>query len=142
MKKTKGKVLALVTAQYSCERIINTAKQYAENLNCELTVLTAQPLKATPENRSKDMICLTKLSKNTGKNIKIIYSNEPLKAVIREITNTSPVHIFMGNSGENNTFLTMLKVGVTNAPISVVGPEGIIFTLGFLEDSVCIKSST
>lgn len=133
MIDNKNKILALITAQNSCDRIINTAKDYAKKLSCELVVLTSQPLKTTAEKRSKDMICLTKLSKKTEVDIKIIYSDSPLTSIISEVLTINPLHIFAGQGSEGSSFLAGLRIAVADTPISIVGKNSIIYTLPFGE---------
>ncbi len=135
MISNNGKILALITAQLSCERIIKFAEDYADKLGCELVILTAQPHKTTAQKRSKDMICLTELSKKTGRNIEIIYSDSPLTAILKETAKIDPIHIFVGQGGQRSEFLTGLRIYVADSPISVVGTDGIIYSLpGISED--------
>lgn len=136
MRNINGKILALITAQPTCERIIKIADDFANGMGCEVDVITVQPLKATAEKRSEDMICLTKLSKKTSSNIKIIYSDFPLKAILKEISKIEPIHIFVGQGREQSKFLTGLRLSVTGSPISVIGTDEIIYTIpGVSEDS-------
>ena len=40
MKNTKSAVLACVTSQYNCDRIIRIAKEIADSSDCELRVMS------------------------------------------------------------------------------------------------------
>lgn len=122
-------VFAFITAQEHCSRIISVAKEFAEHLSAELVVLTVQPIHADAKRRSKDMICLTTLAKQTKSNIRIIYSDKPVSALCKEIERCNPTHIFTGQGGARSDFLSRLRMGLVGAPISVVGTEGIICTL-------------
>lgn len=136
MKNSNGIILALITAQPSCERIIKIAEDYSIRLGSELIILTAQPHKTTAQNRSKDMVCLTELSKKTGRDIKIIYSDRPLKAVIKETAKLHPKHIFVGQGGQRSEFLTGLRLCAADSPISVVGIDGIVFSLPGISEEI------
>lgn len=124
-----GTVLALITAQYSCERIINFAKEQAQHLSMNFIALTVQPTKADAKKRAEDMICLTNLSKKCGCDIRIVYSNNPLKSIISETGKISPAHIYIGQGSEKSQFLTNLRLAPIGAPISVIGADNIIYTL-------------
>lgn len=121
-------VLALITAQSSCARIIKTAKEYAERLNSPLEILTIQPIKAEAAQRSKDMICLTTLAKEHKVNIRIAYSDKPVQAILTEVQQYHPMHVFIGQSGAKATVNEHLfaPLGLT---VSVVGTNGVIYSL-------------
>lgn len=121
-------VLALITAQSNCARIIKTAKEYADRFGCALDVLTVQPLKADAKQRSKDMLCLTALAKEQKVNIRIAYSNKPVHAIAAEVKQSAPVHVFIGQSGEKATVNEHLFAPF-GLPVSVVGTNGVIYTL-------------
>lgn len=129
MINIKRKIFALITAQKSCLRIINIAKDKAKQLNSELKVLTVQPIKADAKTRSMDMICLTELSKESETDISIIYSDNPLKSIINEMWRENPFHIYVGQGSEKSAFLSGLRIALTNAPISVIGTNDIVYTL-------------
>ena len=120
--------MALITAQNSCARILQIAKDYAAHLGCPLDVVTVQPLKAEAHQRSKDMICLTALAKEQQVNIRIVYSENPAKAVIAEVQKNRPVHVFIGQSGEKSVVNEHLFAPF-ETPVSVVGTDRIIYTL-------------
>lgn len=133
------KIFALITAQESCKRIINVAKEQARLLSADVDVITVQPIKADAKSRSKDMICLTEMSKSTESEIRIIYSDNPLKAIISEAKKANPYHIYVGQGSENSSFLNKLRIALVSVPISVVGIDGIIYSLPpILEDILAL----
>lgn len=136
----ENKILVLITAQESCKRIIDIANEYADRLAADVDVLTVQPVKADAKRRSKDMICLTGLSRKTHRAIRIIYSDQPLRAIISEAEKLEPIHIFVGQGSEKSSFLTGLRLAPINAPISVVGTDGIIYSLpSMMEDILALN---
>lgn len=135
----KQKILALITAQESCKRIIDIAKEYAAHLSADVEVLTVQPVKADAADRSKDMICLTELSKVTGCEIKIVYSDKPLKVIVSECEKQLPIHIFIGQGDDRSSFLSKLRMAPIGSPISVVGADSIIYTLPAMPEEVFYK---
>lgn len=123
------KIFALITAQESCKRIIKIAREQARLLSSEVEVITVQPLKAEAKIRSRDMICLTKIAKETDSEIRIIYSDNPLNAIISEAEKNNPCHIFVGQGGEHSCFINRLRLSIPVPPISVVGIEGVIYSI-------------
>lgn len=131
----KQKIYALITAQASCKRIVTVAKEFADRLSAELIVLTVQPIHADAKRRSEDMRCLTALAKETQANIRMIYSDRPLEAICKELEKNQPLHVFTGQGREKSDFVSRLRMELVGAPISVVGMDGVIFSLPpILED--------
>lgn len=121
-------VLACVTAQMSCERIISAAKKMASRLDAHLEVITIQPKKQTAENRAKDMKCLYNLSRKTGSEIIIYYSNNPIKSIVKHTMNRKIFHIFTGKPDSNNEFVGKLSMVLNHIPISMVAGD-VVFTI-------------
>ncbi|HHW45700.1 MAG TPA: hypothetical protein GXX17_02170 [Clostridiales bacterium] len=121
-------VLACVTAQMSCERIINAAKKMASRMDAELEVITIQPKKQTAENRARDMKCLYNLSRKTGSEIIIYYSDNPVKSIVKHAMDKKVFHIFTGKPDSNNEFVGKLSMVLNHIPISMV-TEDIVFTI-------------
>ncbi len=131
-------IFALITAQEHCSHIISVAKEFAERLSAELVVLTVQPIHADAQKRSKDMICLTTLAKQTKCNIRMIYSDQPVSALCKELERSKPTHIFTGQGSAKSNFLSSLRMGLVGAPISVVGTDGVICTLPAIVEEIAM----
>ena len=73
-------IVACVTAQISCEKIISAAMDLSKKLNCKLIVVTVQKAKEDAKIRANSLKILNTLSKITGCNIDIVYGDN-LKAL-------------------------------------------------------------
>ncbi len=118
-------ILACITAQPHCAKIIGDAKMMAERLQTELIVATVQPIKATAEERANSFKALKQLSLECGVDIVIRYSNTPAESLAKQARECEPIHIFMG---ENNGFINRFISLYSEAPISVVS-QNMVFTL-------------
>lgn len=121
-------VLACVTAQMSCERIIDTAKKMASRLDAELEVITIQPKKQEAKKRARDMKCLYNLSKKTDSEIIIYYSDNPVKSIAKHTMDRKIFHIFTGKPDRHNEFVGRLSMVLGHIPISMVA-ENVVFTI-------------
>ena len=118
-------ILACITAQEHCAKIIGAAKIMAERLNTELIVATVLPIKATAQERAQNFKCLKQLSLDCGVDIVVRYSDTPAESLAKQAKECSPLHIFMGeNNGFINRFVSLYSV----TPISVVS-RTMVFTL-------------
>ncbi len=118
-------VLACITAQPHCTGIVNAAKRLAEQLECELVVVTVQPQKADAESRAESVKCLKKISNECDVDIIIRYSDNPAASIATQAAECDPVHIFMG---EDNGFLCEFSKLYGVAPISIVA-DNVLFTI-------------
>ena len=118
-------ILACITAQPSCENVINTAKLMAERLETELIVVTAQPLKADAEERSQAVKELKRLSEICDVDIVVRYGDNTAQSIAAHAAKCNPLHIFIG---EDNGFLSKFLSLYREAPVSTVQKE-IVFTV-------------
>ena len=112
-------ILAAVTPQLECERIIEAARELAEKMSAELLVVTIQPKKATAQKRSQDIKTLTALSERACVPITVRYSDMPAFSVATAANEQNTLHIFTGSPG-NTDFINLLSALCENIPISVV----------------------
>ena len=110
-------ILACITAQHHCIGIVTAAKNMAQQLETELVVVTAQPLKTDAENRAKSVKCLKEISDECDVDIVVRYSDNPAASIAAQAVETEPMHIFIG---EDNGFLHKFRSLYGFAPISVV----------------------
>ncbi|MDD4700067.1 MAG: hypothetical protein PHV07_07405 [Oscillospiraceae bacterium] len=126
MKKTNP-VMACITAQESCERIIVKAKELANHLNTALEVVSVQPKRMEATKRAREMKCLEYLSKKTDCAITVIYSEHPLDSLATHAASMDPVHIFTGQQSNESAFVGKLSV-LCDTPISMITSET-VFTI-------------
>ena len=120
-------VMACITAQESCRLIIENAKAMAKHIDANVEVVTAQPKQMEAFRRAEDMRCLDQLSKETGRYITVIYSDNPLISLVNYAQRQNPLHIFTGKQDEESDFVMRLSV-LTGAPITMVA-NGLVCTL-------------
>lgn len=120
-------VLCCITAQESCILILQKGKDMATRLGCAVKAVTVQPLKQDAERRSRDMITLDALSKSSGVEISVIYSDNPLLALAEYAEKNIPIHIFTGKQADKSAFVFTLAEKC-KLPVSMVS-EGSVFTI-------------
>ena len=131
---TSKLIIACITAQDSCLSIIESAIDMADNIGAELEVVTAQPKNMEADSRAEDMKCLDRLSKKTGHEITVIYSDNPLISLVNYTKKKKPIHIFTGQQDEKSDFVIRLSV-LTGAPITM-SANGLVCTVPpMLEES-------
>lgn len=120
----KDPVMICITAQESCEVIINKGLEMAKRLGTQAIVVSAQPKKASAEARSRDMKILDGLSKKTGAEVTVLYSDHPLISLTNYAAAKKPVHIFTGLQSADSEFVSRLAM-MCEAPISMVSPSAV-----------------
>lgn len=120
-------IVACVTAQINCEKIIGAALDLSRKLNCKLYVVTVQKTKEDAKIRAKSLKILNTLSKITGCSIDIVYGDNPKNALVSYIHKLSPQHIFIGNPNPNTSFYQEF-ISSLPWPISVV-TETTVYTI-------------
>jgi len=128
--KNFGPVLVCVTAQMSCERLIESGKDLAERLNRELYVVSVLDKDGDANEKSKALKILNALSKKTDCGIDIIYSDNVALSLGVHINKVNPCHILIGNPMEGGRFFEEFMSNVYKAPISVMNTENeIVYTV-------------
>ena len=74
MYSNKPSILACVTGQYDCDRIIETAAALAAEQECELRVLTVLPPIADYSAVSDELEYLNMVAKENGADMTVIFS--------------------------------------------------------------------
>ncbi len=126
-KTTETNILCCITAQSSCIAIISKAKELAERIECPIKVITVQPIKQEAERRSADMKILEALSKESGIEISVLYSDNPLLALAEYAEKNLPIHIFTGKQASGSSFV-MTLAEKCKLPVSMVSGES-VFTV-------------
>ena len=124
---TQANVLCCITAQESCSSILKKGKEMATRLGCATKAVTVQPLKQDAKRRSQDMITLDALSKNSGVEISVIYSDNPLLALAEYAEKNIPIHIFTGKQADKSSFVFTLAEKC-RLPVSMVAGDT-VFTI-------------
>ena len=122
----RKKIMAFITAQEHCINIVNAAEVFANNLDCELLVVTVQPLKCEAKIRAGAVKCLENIVKQCNIPITVCYSNNPAKSLAAIARKEKPIHIFTGDGG---TFLNQFRMLHSAAPISVILNQKTVCTI-------------
>ena len=116
-------IVACVTAQISCKEIIIAAANLSKLTDANLIVVTSQKLKTDAKKRANDLKVLNKLSRITGYDINIIYSDNPTTSLVSYINKFNPYHIFIGSPKIDKTFYNNFIKEYTTVPISIVNTK-------------------
>ena len=124
MSETQS-VMCCITAQASCLAILLKGKELAEKIGCPVKAVTVQPSRAEAKRRSEDMICLDELTRKSGVEIDILYSDSPLLALAEYAEQVLPLHIFTGKQADRSSFVMKLAE-YCKLPVSMVCGENVI----------------
>lgn len=73
MKNTKSAVLACVTSQYNCDRIIRIAKEIADSSDCELRVMSVLKPMSDYSSVSDEIEYLYLIAKESGADMTVMF---------------------------------------------------------------------
>ena len=76
MKNTKSAVLACVTSQYNCDRIIRIAKEIADSSDCELRVMSVLKPMSDYSSVSDEIEYLYLIAKESGADMTVMFSDD------------------------------------------------------------------
>ena len=130
MFKNQPSVVACVTSQYECGRIIETAGQLAAEFDCELHVLSV--LMPT---ENYGLICdqleyLNYVSKKAGADMTIIFSSDAPKAAAKFVRENNALQIVTGmHDGGGESFLVRFNQLLPNLSITMVDKNRNVYTM-------------
>ncbi len=130
MFKNQPSVVACVTSQYECDRIIETAGQLAAEFDCELHVLSV--LMPT---ENYGLICdqleyLNYVSKKAGADMTIIFSSDAPKAAAKFVRENNALQIVTGmHDGGGESFLVRFNQLLPNLSITMVDKNRNVYTM-------------
>ena len=130
MFKNQPSVVACVTSQYECDRIIETDGQLAAEFDCELHVLSV--LMPT---ENYGLICdqleyLNYVSKKAGADMTIIFSSDAPKAAAKFVRENNALQIVTGmHDGGGESFLVRFNQLLPNLSITMVDKNRNVYTM-------------
>ena len=129
MTNHKPSVLACVTFQFGCDRIINIAKLFAKKYDCNLRVLSV--LKPTDNYAlySKQIQYLYDISKKSGADMTILFDSNPVTATAQFINDNNINRLITGIPDGENSFLVNLNKECPEIPITMVTKDNKIYNL-------------
>lgn len=130
MKTERSSVLACVTGQYDCDRIIKTAKQIADDYNCELRVLSVLKPRQNLAKVSDRIEYLYNVSKEFGADMTILFEEDAPKATADFVKKNNVCRIVSGmHDGGENSFLVMFNKLTPFVPISMVAKDNKVYSM-------------
>ena len=136
MTHKQPSVIACVTGQYECDRIIETAAQLSQELDCELHVMSVLMPTENYALISDQLEYLNRVSKQAGADMTVIFSSDAPKAAAKFIRENNAVHIAAGiHDGGKESFLVQFNKLVPDVSITMVDKDRNTYTM-----EVCARS--
>ena len=117
MKNTKSAVLACVTSQYNCDRIIRIAKEIADSSDCELRVMSVlKPMSDYSSVSDADMT--------------VMFSDDAPKVTAEFVGDNNVERIVTGmHDGKDNSFLVKFNELSPTTPITMVSKDNMVYSM-------------
>ena len=121
MKNTKSAVLACVTSQYNCDRIIRIAKEIADSSDCELRVMSVL---------SDEIEYLYLIAKESGADMTVMFSDDAPKVTAEFVGDNNVERIVTGmHDGKDNSFLVKFNELSPTTPITMVSKDNMAYSM-------------
>lgn len=102
----KTKTVVLVTNQFQCERLIKAGRSFADVSHTELLVLNVQSNEYPPNPEAIQH--LFNISSNNNATMNVMYSNNPLKTIVKYIKNNKTISVVTGKPSTDNSIVHQL----------------------------------
>lgn len=129
-------IIACVTSQESCERLIESAAEFARQLDSPLKVVSVQPISARSNGKglaSPELEHLYEVSKEYHAEMNVYFNGDPIQAITNVIDESAdPVEaIICGQPGMkgSNDFIQRLNEAVPDLDIYILSTSGIMLPL-------------
>lgn len=130
MKTHKSSVLACVTDQYDCDRIIKTAKQIADDCGCELRVLSILKPTSNYAVVSDQIEYLNLVAKEAGADMTVLFHTDPPKAAADFVKENNVQRIVTGmHDGGDTSFLVMFNKYAPSTAITMVAKNNMVYSM-------------
>ncbi|HCA04293.1 MAG TPA: hypothetical protein DEO32_00190 [Ruminococcaceae bacterium] len=129
MYSSKPSVLACVSSQYDCDRVVEAARKLANEEDCNLRVLTV----IRPENDytiiSDQIEYLNLVAKEADADMTFVFSVDAADATAEFVTENNIHKIVTGmrDGGTSNSFLVELDRKAPDVEISLVDKDNTVF---------------
>lgn len=129
MYTTKPSVLACVSSQYDCDRIVEAAKQLAKKEDCELRVLTVMRPESDYTIISDQIEYLNLVAKEANADMTFLFSVDAADATAEFVTENNIQKIVTGLHDGNSTqsFLVQLAKAAPDVEVSLVDKDHHIY---------------
>lgn len=130
MYSIKPSILACVTGQYDCDRIIEMSAAIAQEQNCELRVLSVLKPMTDYSKIADELEYLNLVSKENGADMTVIFHDDAPKATAQFVAENNVSRIVTGmHDGGEESFLVMFNRLAPTVPITMVAEDGTIYTM-------------
>lgn len=130
MYSTKPSVLACVTSQYDCDRIIEAAKQLADKEDCELRVLTVLKPNEDYTIISDQIEYLNLAAKEADADMTFLFSVNASKATAEFVTENNIHRIVTGmHDGVSERFLVKFNEMAPDVSVSMVDKDRMVYSM-------------
>lgn len=130
MKEQRSSILACVTSQFDCDRIITTARQIADDCDCELRVLSVIQPTNNYTQISDRIEYLYLVSKQSGADMTILFDNDASKAVADFAKDNDVERIVTGmHDGGTDSFLVKFNELAPDISISMVSKDNKVYSM-------------
>lgn len=130
MKETKSSVLACVTSQYDCDRIIKTAKEIADDCGYKLRVLSILKPTSNYTAVSDQIEYLYLVSKESGADMTVLFHDNASSAAAEFVKENNVRRVVTGmHDGGNESFLVMFNKLAPKVPITMVAKDNMVYSM-------------
>ena len=130
MCRNQPSVIACVTSQYECDRIISEAEQLAAEYDCELHVLSVLMPTENYALISGQLEYLNRVAKSAGADMTVIFSSDAPKAAVKFARESNAIQIVAGiHDGGNESFLVQFNRLAPGISISMVDKNRNVYTM-------------
>ena len=130
MKEIRSSVLACVTSQYDCDRIIKTAKKIADDCGCELRVLSILKPTGNYTTVSDRIEYLYLVSKESGADMTVLFHDDAPSAVAEFVKENNVKRVVTGmHDGGDESFLVMFNKLAPKTPITMVAKDNMVYSM-------------
>lgn len=130
MTDNRPSILACVTSQFDCDRIISTAKQIADAQDCELRVLTVLKPMTDYREISDQIEYLYLVSKENGADMTVLFNPDAVAATADFVNKSNVNRIVTGmHDGGSESFLVMFNRYSPDVAITMVAKDDKVYSM-------------
>lgn len=134
MKTNKSAVLACVTGQFECDRIIRIAKEIADSSECELRVMSVLKPTTNYSAVSDQIEYLYLTAKESGADMTVLFSDNAPKVTAEFVKENNVERIVTGmHDGKDNSFLVKFNELSPTTPITMVAKDNMVYSMDLCE---------
>ena len=137
MDNPKPSVLACVTSQFECDRIIKKAKEIADDCGCELKVLSVRKPTNDYAEAAEQIEYLRNVSKQAGAEMTVMFHEDAPRAVAGFAKDNNVERIVTGmHDGGNESFLVMFNRFAPMVSITMVAKDNTAYSMDVCKTAV------